>query len=380
MGARVTGSVTVSDAFLVVGIALAGRRALARSITRLPSALWPPIIVLLGLELLDRAQPRSFFGLRLVVSIVVCMVAIGIQAGVPRHVRQLIHLYAAGAAVSGFVAAGSAVLGLRFRLPGVVDYVGREVGLANHPNHLGLTSLLGLAVALFSDVGRRSLLWRSFFVLGPAAGLLTSGSRAALLGALALVVLLPTHRAARFRPLIVATAAIGAAILLVFAPAIVHRTPALDRLFSGSGDAAENVALSDAGRRELLEASIAQIKERPLLGSGIDNVQTAHNIYLQYLTAGGVVLVLSAIPLIVLALRSIRRGADGGRDPAAVAVYAYLVCGLAQNVVNDRYIYLPFAMAVLCRYPHDPPASTPAARGRRRVPPGARRSIHDPAV
>lgn len=232
--------------------------------------------------------------------------------------------------------------------------VGRPLGLTTHPNHLGLACLLAAAMALGFALGDRPRARRvALLSLVPLVGaLVASGSRAALLG---FFVMVPTVAALTHRIQLAMRAVAVAAVFAVAALAGVVDVPADTGLARFFGEAASE---SNALRIEHLSTSIDRFERHPLTGEGFEFAQEAHNIYLQVLAAGGP---LGLIGLVLVAgsiLGSVRGGAGGSRSGARavgdrallagmVGGYAgYLVVGLFQNILWDRYLWLYVAGAL----------------------------------
>ena len=91
----------------------------------------------------------------------------------------------------------------------------------------------------------------------------------------------------------------------------------------------------------------------PILGTGFATVRDAHDIYLQLLQAGGILALLSFIVFVAGSLLTglhLSRSASLSKPHRTLAlaliasIVTWLVAGLAQNYVYDRYLYMPFAL------------------------------------
>ena len=100
------------------------------------------------------------------------------------------------------------------------------------------------------------------------------------------------------------------------------------------------MAESDASRREVMSSSLDAFKDHPLFGAGSDYLLIAHNSVVQVLAAGGVVLLLSLVPLLAAAVPDLDRRSLRGVSAASVAVVGWLVFGLFQNPLTDRSLPL----------------------------------------
>jgi len=229
---------------------------------------------------------------------------------------------------------------------------GRASGLAIHSNHLGLASALALPLAL----AHATVPHRVRRMLGSAAaavlvvGVLASGSRANLLGAVvAVALMLLLLRGAQ------AKIALGviAAVMVMFAGSVIvsasgSQVVTLER-FAGGGQALE----SDSRRKTKLDTSVSAVMAHGLTGVGFATARDAHNLYLQMLQAGGI-LALTAFAL--FAYGAVRLGWKLSREPRAppdsarlaagltVSLLVWLTTGLLQNAVNDRYLVVPFGV------------------------------------
>ncbi len=221
-----------------------------------------------------------------------------------------------------------------------------------HPNFLGqLLVLTGtLTVTLFlRERGGMRLLLIALLVL-QATGLLLSGSRAALLGALVGIGIVLAVRAGTDQRLRLWMMGFAAVILLLVgvinaAPStpVVQRVPLLQRLVLVS-DGAQTQSLSV--RRALWTMALAGIADRPLLGHGIGAVPAVleqhfdpalldlerydalpdrvHNDVLERLLAGGMLGLAAWMVLAFLVLRSGWTAFRESRNPLLPGILAAL--------------------------------------------------------
>ena len=258
--------------------------------------------------------------------------------------------------------------------------VGRPSGLSTHPNHLGIVCLLATAVALGLALGGRPAARRLSMVALPplVLALVASGSRAALLG---FFVMVPAVAVLAYRVQLALRAAAAAAVVAVAVLAGIVHIPAdtgLGRLF---GD--RSTPGSDQSRLEHFGRSIDRFERHPLTGEGFEFAQEAHNIYLQVLVAAGP---LGLIGFAVVAGSVLRAGSSGARssrqlvtgDHALLAglvggYVGYLVAGLFQNILWDRYLWLYVAailsLAASLRAAPSGQVSPPAGTDSRSRPP-----------
>jgi hypothetical protein len=231
--------------------------------------------------------------------------------------RDVALAYACGAGLSVIVGLPRAIDGLRM------------TGLATHPNHLALTSVLGVALAAGVLATQWSPLAATALVVN-TVGVLASGSRSGLLGLAVLGVwLLPRRESRSERGAFGMTLTV--AVLAAGATAVLHR-PVTTRIF---GDPA-----SDAARRFHLEVAVDRIRRAPLTGEGFRFLEEAHSVPIQLWAAGGLLTIVGGG--ILLAAPIVYRWSDR-REPLThwlIAGWtAFLVSAVVQNIVVNRYLW-----------------------------------------
>ena len=129
---------------------------------------------------------------------------------------------------------------------------------------------------------------------------------------------------------------------LVAAPLIL--APSITRIFGITDFARRNVVESDVGRSKELGRAISDIASSPWTGVGSDRLLSAHNVGLQVLASGGLLLLAACVPLMFLAVRGVF-----GAVPSAssAAVVAWLCFGLVQNSIIDRFVHVVVMLAVV---------------------------------
>ncbi len=383
-GLRFADAITASDVLFLVAAALAGVAALRHRETPVTVPAWlvgaaagliaagllvelfppaPPSRILLDRKVsLDELRQLSNLPVlaRFLFALAVVPLLIAMAASSGARVRLLVNLWLAAVAVNCVVALadywgagiGEALTGGDYRTH-VAGQPDRQPGLTTHPLELSLQSVMALPVVLArlsSGRGRREALLALLPLL--IVGLLLTGSRAGLLGAtIGSVLILLLQRRPRWA-LVSATfflALFAAGAAGVDAPLL----QGAERL-SGGGTA----AVSDDRRTLGWDQAGADISERPLLGYGFQFVRSAHSVYLQLLQAGGplalVAFLLFAAGVLRMAVR-LGRGGDPRGSPAAlgqalgVAMLVWLLTGLVQNSIFDRFLYLPAGLLLgLC--------------------------------
>ena len=324
-------------------------------------ALRPPLWLVLAVTLV--AIPviaQALAGLGLETDVLTGMLFVIAMAGTPILLASaghgpgrratLVEAWLMGAALTaavalldalGATAIGQAVSGTYWN--------GRFAGLTVHPNHLGLVAVMALPVAMWwvnshSDRGARvgGVLLAGLLVVG----VLASGSRAALItaiviGFLSLVAQARNSNTGMVSPvaLFLGSAFIVAAALII-TPAIA--TSGLARLVGETDTSAANQAHLDA-----MAASLNSFYGNPLIGVGFGSVRLANNIVLQSLQAGGVLAALGLVAYFAGAIASGIRNSvttNGLGVALSLSVIAWLVDGLFQNIIYDRFLFLPVAL------------------------------------
>lgn len=298
--------------------------------------------------------------LRFSVTLFFVPVIIGIVSDTSSRVKWMVDVWLASAVLNALVAVGDSfqLIAIGEQLTGIESAPGRAIGLATHSNHLAVLGAIALPVALSRAITapralRRRLSWASVVVIG--TGVAVSGSRAGLLAGtlgLLLVLFLQRHE---FKRIVGGVAVVGAAIVIMASIlGTVSPSPlrsGLDRLTGGSQSSF--VQRSNAARRLAAERAIDDFVQHPLTGTGLGTVRLGHDLYLQVLQGGGVVL-LSAFAL--FGFGAIRMGHRLSRHPRltsemrslagalTISLGVWLIGGLVQNPLYDRYLYVPVGL------------------------------------
>ncbi|MFC5676308.1 O-antigen ligase family protein [Aeromicrobium endophyticum] len=242
---------------------------------------------------------------------------------------------------------GNSISVLQAVASGLVSYEGRAIGLTRHPNILGLCSMLALTLIpfLLQELPR----WSGWIVLAAAGvcgyGVWISGSRAALLVAVAMVAVYLVLSRSVERGLLL----FGASIVPVY---LVGRT-------LSSGDVGNNIlnrfvgggsaSASDLAREQLVREAVERFLSSPVLGVGFADALEAHNIYLQVAASGGVAGLAFYLVLLASVVRQPLRLPSRYRL-LALPAFGYVLVGFITPLLWDRYIWcllaLPFLMSV----------------------------------
>lgn len=383
-GVRLAGA-TLADLFLVAGagclaLYLLPKRALLPQVPPwlivaacailagglLSAAFAPPVVFGIGGSSSDIVPVSSDFAgnilvtLRFVVTLLFVPLLIGIVGDSHPRVGWMVDAWLASAVLNALVAVTDSfqLISIGELVTGFESVPGRAVGLSTHSNHLALVAAMALPVAVSRAITaprplRRRLSWVSVVVLG--AGIAVSGSRGGLLaGALGLLLVLFLQRH-EFKRIVGGVVGFGAAVVIF---ASILNTASVSALRSGydrltGGVPSTYLQRSDAARRQAAGRAIGDFSRRPVTGAGLGTVRQGHDLYLQLLQGGGVVL-FSAFALFCFG--GLRMGRRLSRDPRltsdmqslagalTVSLGAWLIGGLVENPVYDRYLYVPVGL------------------------------------
>lgn len=284
----------------------------------------------------------------------------------PRLLVALTDAWICGTAISAAVGITDAagLTRISVTLIPVTNAAGRQAGLTGHSTHLAFSIIVALPLVVWRLVRTGRASTRTVHAVAGlvmVAGLVTTGSRAGIAGAVIAVVaaLVLDPRGRRLVPAVSALVALGSALVLVVAPALVARV-AEDLRLAG----APSAQTSDEIRWQLTQQALADFAHSPLWGVGLDVSEQAHNIYLQLVASGGVILLLG-FGLAQLGFLSdawtARHRMDGLGGALVACGVTFLAIGAVQWQLTDVFIYVPFALAAgLWAIARDEEASVPA--------------------
>ncbi len=355
----------VADMFLLAAIGLAGIATLFGDLRfKLPWWVFvPPVAILICVIVrqLD-ATPYYLRVLRYQVTyykpesvvkgafwiFAMLAVPLGIAActGWDRRVpRWVMGSYVTGVAISSLVALTD-LAGLTHVSEGI-GYASnnlRQPGLTEHPNTLGFTCVISIPfVVYFISTVKRKWQWLpalAFIIL--LGGVAATGSRGAQV--MVPVVLLGSFlfvKNKRETARTVALAVSGA--LLVAVTLLITVLPANIRddlyRFGSSTSATQN---SNDDRLILLRLAVGDFSRYPIFGAGIRHVVEAHNIYLQILAAGGVVLGIAMLVYwgaILFDCWTLGRLDNSFGYYLLISIIAWMILGAIENQLTDRHFY-----------------------------------------
>jgi len=298
----------------------------------------PPIITMLRFELAFLIVP----------------IVIGAVASSWRRANLLANLFVLSAVVSSMIAVvdGFTGAGLGQSITGViVDNLGnRPAGLTNHPNTFALTCSMTIPIALlrsfqFRGLGRVVAIGAALILIG---GILVSGSRVGLV-ALVVSIFLTSLLLPKLRARVVVIALVGAILTLIVVP---NHNPLLEGIsrLSGGGDS----GLANGQRSSQFSESLHLALGHPVTGIGYQVVADAHSLPLQFWETAGF---LGIMALIIYAWGTFHTAWRLYRDPAglprgspqfigalSISFAVWLLAGLGQNEIADRYIFVPVGL------------------------------------
>lgn len=227
---------------------------------------------------------------------------------------------------------------------GSVGDGGRRIGYSTHPNIMGLCAMLAIALMPFL-LEALPRAWRPVVLAATAVcawGVWISGSRAALIAAVAVLALWVVVS----RSVPVALSLVGLAIPpLWYVGANINDLTASDNALGrllGGGSAQG----SDLERQMIAREAWDAFLDHPLLGNGLSDVLKAHNIYLQVAAAVGVIgFVLFLLLLGSTVLRSLRL--DGVGALLVLPCLGYCMVGMMTTILWDRYVWAVLALPFL---------------------------------
>lgn len=352
--ARVTGWMTVSDLFLLLGGALLIPEV---SSPRLRSSVqrgfgWAVTLVviggLLGTIVAEETQLSLLNLVRVAVAAGATLMIFALWAPSAAQLRRFLMLVVVSGLTTSFWALTHA--GSNF---------GRPSGFSEHPNHLALVSLIAIGpVIAFWLVGGSRLTAR--IAAGGAAAtivgaIVVSGSRSGLIGltvAAAVAVVLVRSLATRVQ-LAMGTAAVAAAGIVGFSALTTEN--AISRTFNGE---AISAAASNQERRAAFSEMADQIRQEPITGVGFSAPLGGHDAYLQLWAAGGVFAFLGGLVVIGSAGRAAaclrRKGPPRSVHErswpllaSTISLSGLLVALAFQNVLWSRYIWVTVALVAV---------------------------------
>ncbi|HWF14963.1 MAG TPA: O-antigen ligase family protein [Acidimicrobiales bacterium] len=312
------------------------------------------------------------------------------QLGTTLHLQRAMGFFVFGSALSAFVALCQVELHIfLFQASaggGSSAGIGgnsRAIGLSNQPNLAGISFALGIlfAVGLILELGNRRHWYLGVCVFVMALALLLVASLGGMASVLLGLLVLFIARGTPLKTVGTVVLALVVAYLLVFA--VIDRGSHLDPITRIEKTTNANAG-SGGGTLELRihtwQKAWSGIEQAPILGHGLDQTTLAvywdndifvyyapHNLILLYWFGGGIFLLIAMFIMMgssvsrVLAGRRHGRWHDPMKDIILAAIVAdFLFCMQSPELV-DRWLWLPFLLALTLR--DRPVPSAPALEG-----------------
>jgi O-antigen ligase len=255
--------------------------------------------------------------------------------------------------------------------PGIVDvlsinppqpdlgFSGRFQGLTEFPVTLGLSAALAvlLGIGLFSLARSRFVRWglAALILVCSVAGLL-SGSRTFLASLIPSIMVFALFQKQRHRSVVYAMAA-----LIILGGTVGYLAPGVVSEYS---DRFGTMGLVDYGRLATSAQALMEISEKPILGWGVDHfldeggvlvlpvtgeVTSAHNTFLRYWYAAGLVGAIGFLALFAIPTRRMLRvlrekASDSSTGAVRLILASYLFFFIVSNLgpyFYNRYLYVP---------------------------------------
>jgi O-antigen ligase len=190
----------------------------------------------------------------------------------------------------------------------------------------------------------RSRVWALGVLMALLIGLYASGSRGGFaVGAGALLLsfaIMPAYR--RILPTLLLMLGGVAALAFVLKPGLGHKLLQAVRLAGNTGSAKG----SDTVRSEVAHQGWMDFQHSPIDGVGMQVAEQAHNVYLQALASGGLMLFICYIVFVLSGLaKSFNRISwDPLAYPFFVAALSGALLAAVENALVDRLAYVPLAL------------------------------------
>ncbi len=300
-------------------------------------------------------------GIRLVVALLFTPLVIGVIAGNLGALWLIVDCWLLSAGVNAAVGTwdyfAHTHIGQSFT--GDMD-LGRVAGLTTQPNHLAFVCIFAmpiLVVRILQSESRSLKVAYLCIIVLTVLGLLASGSRGGALGAVFVLASVPFFQPAiRGRAVKMLAAGVVGVILVsvVIQPSVSFVS--IERL-TGASSVQAGVEVSNSKRLAAKQVALAQFNSSPIYGVNFSDVREAQNIYLQLLSAGGVIALLAWLAFSCGAIRSSFRFARmtditpelrGLAGAVCGTLTAWLLIGVVENQLYDRYLFVPCGLFIGC--------------------------------
>ena len=350
----------LADMFLVVTIAAIGAMVVFGDLRfRIPWWIFAPVfaILLCLLAMSFDPIPDAVFSSRyqppfitpdsmtkaaywIIALVAVPLAAIACSKLDPRAITWILAFFLAGASLSALIALAD--LTAFTHIAQSIGYVSnnrRQPGLAVHPNSLGIACVIAapFAVHFMNGAKRRWLPTVALVLLfGGALACGSRGTQLILPVAVVFAIIVSPQRKSVIKLLS------GFAAVALFVGFFVVQQLVLGFLgevlrFGGGANTG-----GDSERKMLALQALEDFSQYPFFGIGIEHIIEAHNIYLQILSAGGLVLAAGMMTYWFCTLFACWRAGRVGVSAAPfifISIVAWLVIGAIENQLTDRLLY-----------------------------------------
>lgn len=338
------------------------------SITPTDILLVLAVFVLFPSVVLRRVSMPPVFVVGLAILFVMVLIGTLQSTGVYFSVKQLVQWMSVMALLPAFFAvwrpswrvvslfawsyvAGQMVSTVDALIEGAAGVNGRYQGLAHHPNAFAEGAMMSFALLLYLFQRQRSLWARLVIVacaLAAVESVVLSGSRAALVVVAALLVMVPVVERSAMGGFVLAVLGAIGLFLLPYIGGHTGEGSALNRLTSGAKD----VTGADTARSDALSQGWHLFLHSPIVGNGLSQVGTFHNLFLEVAAGAGVIGLAGYLMMLFAFLRPMFTA----QAHHGLAYVAWAYVGLAASVpgLDDRTLLVPMSLAFLL-------AATPAS-------------------
>lgn len=326
-----------TDLLLLVGVLLLLPELLVRQ-ARIPALFLVSLgaLFILGLRgaLVNEAPIASLALLvQWMIVLAVFPVVVALWRPAPPIVGILLWSYLAGHMVSVLVALAEGPL-----------VNNRYDGLTHHANAFGTSGAVSVAIVLYLWTKHRTQMARvvlAGILLASGASILMSGSRAATVVVVALVLLVP---AVERSVLLVAGVAGAGAVGVSFFPYVVEASAPGSSIRRLVGDGTARA--SDSVRDDAIEQGWQQFHSSPLFGSGMSiQIAEVHNLYLEVAIAVGIFGLIAYLGLLYVLARPLL--SDHPQRRLSYFAWIFAIIGPVVPGLTDRSMLLPMGLAIL---------------------------------